>query len=204
MGIYYSLQRLCKARMFSDALSWINFWGWQRDHRGRRHHAAAGPHHQQGIRRTGVADRHRHRRGLGGLHGQPVRHHRQAAREAHVCGDLVLHRHGASPWPCCTSSTRWRCPASLFKSYSIYAGVQDALVQWWYGHNAVAFFLTTPYLGLMYYFLPKAAEPPGVLLPALDHPFLGADLHLHLGRAASPALHRAAGLGAIARHGVLA
>jgi cytochrome c oxidase cbb3-type subunit I/II len=47
-----------------------------------------------------------------------------------------------------------------FKSYSVYAGVQDALVQWWYGHNAVAFFLTTPYLGLMYYFLPKAANRP--------------------------------------------
>ncbi|MFA7472606.1 MAG: cytochrome-c oxidase, cbb3-type subunit II, partial [Spirosomataceae bacterium] len=51
-------------------------------------------------------------------------------------------------------------PISLTKSYSIYAGVQDALVQWWYGHNAVAFFLTTPYLGLMYYFLPKAANRP--------------------------------------------
>lgn len=51
-------------------------------------------------------------------------------------------------------------PAGPFKSYSMYAGVQDALVQWWYGHNAVAFFLTTPYLGLMYYFLPKAAERP--------------------------------------------
>ncbi len=51
-------------------------------------------------------------------------------------------------------------PISLFKSYSWYAGVQDALVQWWYGHNAVAFFLTTPYLGLMYYFMPKAANRP--------------------------------------------
>jgi cytochrome c oxidase cbb3-type subunit I/II len=49
-------------------------------------------------------------------------------------------------------------PVTLFKSYSWYAGVQDALVQWWYGHNAVAFFLTTPFLGLMYYFLPKAAN----------------------------------------------
>jgi cbb3-type cytochrome c oxidase subunit I len=48
----------------------------------------------------------------------------------------------------------------LFKSYPVYRGVQDALVQWWYGHNAVAFFLTTPFLGLMYYFLPKAAERP--------------------------------------------
>ncbi|MDP2238498.1 MAG: cytochrome-c oxidase, cbb3-type subunit I [Bacteroidales bacterium] len=51
-------------------------------------------------------------------------------------------------------------PVSLLKSYPIYAGIQDALVQWWYGHNAVAFFLTTPYLGLMYYFLPKAANRP--------------------------------------------
>ncbi len=51
-------------------------------------------------------------------------------------------------------------PISMFKSYSWYAGVQDALVQWWYGHNAVAFFLTTPYLGLMYYFVPKAANRP--------------------------------------------
>jgi cytochrome c oxidase cbb3-type subunit I/II len=48
----------------------------------------------------------------------------------------------------------------LMKSYPVYAGVQDALMQWWYGHNAVAFFLTTPFLGLMYYFLPKAAEKP--------------------------------------------
>src|SRR5690554_4324972 len=51
-------------------------------------------------------------------------------------------------------------PVSAFKSYSVYSGVQDALVQWWYGHNAVAFFLTTPFLGLMYYFVPKAANRP--------------------------------------------
>lgn len=51
-------------------------------------------------------------------------------------------------------------PVTLLKSYPVYAGVQDALVQWWYGHNAVAFFLTTPYLGLMYYYLPKAANRP--------------------------------------------
>ncbi|HNW53341.1 MAG TPA: cytochrome-c oxidase, cbb3-type subunit I, partial [Bacteroidales bacterium] len=51
-------------------------------------------------------------------------------------------------------------PWAIFKSYPVYAGVQDALVQWWYGHNAVAFFLTTPYLGLMYYFMPKAANRP--------------------------------------------
>ncbi|MDD9969862.1 MAG: cytochrome-c oxidase, cbb3-type subunit I [Myxococcales bacterium] len=51
-------------------------------------------------------------------------------------------------------------PVSAFHSYSVFAGVQDALVQWWYGHNAVAFFLTTPILGIMYYFLPKAADRP--------------------------------------------
>ena len=51
-------------------------------------------------------------------------------------------------------------PARPIKSYSVYAGVQDAFMQWWYGHNAVAFFLTTPFLGMMYYFLPKAAERP--------------------------------------------
>ena len=51
-------------------------------------------------------------------------------------------------------------PVGLFKSYSVYAGAQDALVQWWYGHNAVAFFLTTPILGIMYYYVPKAAERP--------------------------------------------
>ena len=72
-------------------------------------------------------------------------------------------------------------PFSMLKSYSWYAGVQDALVQWWYGHNAVAFFLTTPYLGLMYYFLPKALI---VLLfvQAFYHPLLGIDIHIYLGR----------------------
>ena len=51
-------------------------------------------------------------------------------------------------------------PFSFFKSYTIWAGMQDALVQWWYGHNAVAFFLTTPFLGLMYYYVPKAVNAP--------------------------------------------
>ncbi len=51
-------------------------------------------------------------------------------------------------------------PTSFLHSYPIYSGIQDALVQWWYGHNAVAFFLTTPVLGMMYYFIPKAANRP--------------------------------------------
>ena len=88
--------------------------------------------------------------------------------------------------------------------YSAYAGVQDAMVQWWYGHNAVGFFLTAGFLGMMYYFVPKQAEPPGLLVPPVDRALLGADLHLHVGGPAPPALHRAARLGAVARHGVLA
>ena len=80
-------------------------------------------------------------------------------RTTFICSYLVLHCH------ICYCSCFAHCefielPVSWFKSYSWYAGVQDALVQWWYGHNAVAFFLTTPYLGLMYYFLPKAANRP--------------------------------------------
>ncbi|NJN00466.1 MAG: cytochrome-c oxidase, cbb3-type subunit I [Aquincola sp.] len=51
-------------------------------------------------------------------------------------------------------------PVSLWKSYSAYAGVQDAMVQWWYGHNAVGFFLTAGFLGMMYYYIPKQAERP--------------------------------------------
>ena len=51
-------------------------------------------------------------------------------------------------------------PVSLTKSYSAYAGVQDAMVQWWYGHNAVGFFLTAGFLGMMYYYIPKQAERP--------------------------------------------
>ncbi|MBS0309128.1 MAG: cbb3-type cytochrome c oxidase subunit I, partial [Proteobacteria bacterium] len=51
-------------------------------------------------------------------------------------------------------------PATLTKSYSAYTGVQDAMIQWWYGHNAVGFFLTTGFLGMMYYFIPKQAERP--------------------------------------------
>jgi len=51
-------------------------------------------------------------------------------------------------------------PVTMWKSYSVYAGVQDAMVQWWYGHNAVGFFLTAGFLGMMYYYIPKQAERP--------------------------------------------
>jgi cytochrome c oxidase cbb3-type subunit 1 len=84
-------------------------------------------------------------------------------------------------------------PVSLTKSYSMYSGVQDAMIQWWYGHNAVGFFLTAGFLGMMYYFVPKQAGRP-VYSYRCPWSLLGADLHLHVGRSAPPALHRAAGL----------
>ena len=74
-------------------------------------------------------------------------------------------------------------PVSVFgtKSYIVWAGVQDAMVQWWYGHNAVGFFLTAGFLAIMYYFVPKRAERPGLFLPPVHRALLGADLPLHLG-----------------------
>ena len=161
-GVYYSLQRLCKARMFSDALSAFHFWGWQCDHRRGGPDAAARHHHQQGIRGTGMADRYRHHGGVGGVRRNMIGTIVTAPRAAHVRGDLVLHRHVHHGRPAAHRQLARSCRSSLLKSYSIYAGVQDALVQWWYGHNAVAFFLTTPFLGLMYYFLPEGGQPAGV------------------------------------------
>ncbi len=96
-------------------------------------------------------------------------------------------------------------PVSVFgsKSYIVWGGVQDAMFQWWYGHNAVGFFLTAGFLAIMYYFIPEARRAADLFVPAVDHPLLGADLPLHLGGPASSALHRASGLGADARHDVL-
>ena len=95
-------------------------------------------------------------------------------------------------------------PVTMWKSYSVYPGVVDAMVQWWYGHNAVGFFLTAGFLGMMYYFVPKQAGRPiysyrlsVVHFWALISIYMWAGPHhLHL--------HLAARLGAVARHGVLA
>ncbi len=159
MGVYYSLQRLCKARMFSDTLSKIHFWGWQ-----LIIVAAAislplglsqGAEYAELIWPIDLAITV-----IWVLFGWNMFGTIIKRREKHLYVAIwfyiatfvtvaVLHlvRSGELPY-------------SWLKSYSFYAGVQDALVQWWYGHNAVAFFLTTPYLGLMYYFMPKAANRP--------------------------------------------
>jgi len=159
MGVYYSLQRLCKARMYSDKLSYIHFWGWQLII------VAAAITLPLGLTDAGeyaeliwpidVAITV-----IWVIFGWNMFATILKRREKHLYVAIwfyiatfvtvaVLHlvRSGELPY-------------TWLKSYSLYAGVQDALVQWWYGHNAVAFFLTTPYLGLMYYFLPKAANRP--------------------------------------------
>lgn len=159
MGVYYSLQRLLKTRMWSDKLSNINFWGWQF------------------IIVCAVLT----------LPFGITTSKEYAELEwwidiliaamwivwgwnmfATILNRRVKHLYVAIWFYIATFVTvailhifnSFELPISFFKSYSWYAGVQDALVQWWYGHNAVAFFLTTPYLGLMYYFVPKAANRP--------------------------------------------
>jgi len=159
MGVYYSLQRLLKARMFSDTLSKIHFWGWQLVILAAAITLPLGftTSHEYaelewpidiaitiiwvvfGINMFGTIVKRRER-------------HLYVAIWFYIATFVtvaVLH-----------IVNSFELPISALKSYYIYAGVQDALVQWWYGHNAVAFFLTTPYLGMMYYFLPKMANRP--------------------------------------------
>lgn len=159
MGIYYSLQRLCKARMFSDKLSWINFWGWNAiivaaaitlplGFTTSKEYAELEWPIDVAITLVWVAF-------TINLLGTVVKR-----REKHIYVAVWFYIATAITVAMLHVINSIEVPVTAFKSYSIYAGVQDALVQWWYGHNAVAFFLTTPYLGLMYYFLPKAANRP--------------------------------------------
>ena len=158
-GIYYSLQRLCKARMFSDFLSWFNFWGWQAIIVGAaitlplglttsKEYAELEWPIDIAIAIVWVVF-------TVNLMGTIAKR-----REKHMYVAIWFYIATAFTVAVLHIFNSLEIPASLFKSYSIYAGVQDALVQWWYGHNAVAFFLTTPYLGMMYYYLPKAANRP--------------------------------------------
>ncbi|HQV76683.1 MAG TPA: cytochrome-c oxidase, cbb3-type subunit I, partial [Flavobacteriales bacterium] len=158
-GSYYSLQRLLKTRMFSDALSAIHFWGWQLIivaavitlplgmTTGKEYAELEWPIDIAitliwvvfGINMMGTIIKRRERHLYVAIWFYIATWVTVAM--LHIVNSIEL-------------------PISFTKSYSWYAGVQDALVQWWYGHNAVAFFLTTPFLGLMYYFLPKAANRP--------------------------------------------
>ncbi|MGZ6029671.1 MAG: cytochrome-c oxidase, cbb3-type subunit I, partial [Myxococcaceae bacterium] len=158
-GVYYSTQRLCKARMASDLLSKIHFWGWQLII------VAAAITLPLGITTS--------------------KEYAELEWPIDIAITLVWVVFAINFfWTLAKRNEKnlyvalWfyiatiitiavlhivnslEIPVTLTKSYSVYAGVQDALVQWWYGHNAVAFFLTTPILGIMYYFMPKAAERP--------------------------------------------
>jgi len=158
-GVYYSMQRLLKTRMFSDLLSWIHFWGWQLiilaaaitlplGMTTSKEYAELEWPIDVAITIIWVVFGWNM---IGTILKRRVQHMYVAIwfYIATFVTVAVLH-----------VVNSFEMPVTLFKSYSFYAGVQDALVQWWYGHNAVAFFLTTPFLGLMYYFLPKAANRP--------------------------------------------
>lgn len=158
-GVYYSLQRLCKARMYSDVLSKINFWGWQLiilsavatlplGITTSKEYAELEWPIDIAITLIWVV--------FGwNMFGTILKR-----RERHLYVAIWFYIATFVTVAVLHLVNSFGMPVSLFKSYSWYAGVQDALVQWWYGHNAVAFFLTTPYLGLMYYFVPKAANRP--------------------------------------------
>jgi len=159
MGVYYSLQRLCKARMFSDALSKVHFWGWQLII------VAAAVTLPMGITTSKEYAELEWPIDIAitiiwvvfgwNMIGTIIKR-----REKHLYVAIWFYIATLVTVAVLHIVNSFELPISLFKSYSWYAGVQDALVQWWYGHNAVAFFLTTPYLGLMYYFMPKAANRP--------------------------------------------
>ena len=158
-AIYYSTQRLCKARMFSDLMSRIHFWGWQ----GIIVSAAV-------TLPLGITTSKEYAELewpidvaiaviwiIFAVNFFMTLKHR---REQHLYVALWFYIATIITIAVLHVGNSLAIPATLFKSYPIYAGVQDAFIQWWYGHNAVAFFLTTPFLGLMYYFLPKAADRP--------------------------------------------
>ena len=158
-GAYYSTQRLLKARMFSDALSKFHFWGWQAiivaaavtlplGHTQAKEYAELEWPIDIAIAVVWVAF-------AINFVGTMIKR-----RERHLYVALWFYIASIVTVAILHIFNNLSLPAGPLKSYSIYAGVQDAFMQWWYGHNAVAFFLTTPFLGLMYYFMPKAAEGP--------------------------------------------
>jgi len=158
-GVYYSTQRLLRTRMASDLLSKIHFWGWQAII------VAAAVTLPLGITTSkeyaelewpidiAIAV-------VWVIFAINFFWTLAKRNEKHLYVALWFYIATIVTVAVLHIVNSLALPLSPLKSYSIFAGVQDALVQWWYGHNAVAFFLTTPILGIMYYFLPKAAERP--------------------------------------------
>lgn len=158
-GVYYSTQRLLKARMWKDWLSSLNFWGWQLiivgaaitlplGYTSSKEYAELEWPFDIAIAIIWV------------VFGANLIGTILKRRQRHLYVAIWFYLATFVTVAVLHIVNSMAVPVSAFKSYSAYAGVQDALVQWWYGHNAVAFFLTTPFLGLMYYFVPKAANRP--------------------------------------------
>ncbi|MBP9733235.1 MAG: cytochrome-c oxidase, cbb3-type subunit I [Candidatus Omnitrophica bacterium] len=158
-GVYHSSQRLLKTRIYSNFLSALHFWGWQLIivsaaltlplgiTTGKEYAELEWPIDIM-ITVVWVAF-------AVNFFGMLFRR-----RERHLYVALWFYIASIVTVAVLHIVNSIAIPVGLFKSYPVYAGVQDALVQWWYGHNAVAFFLTTPFLGLMYYYLPKAVNRP--------------------------------------------
>jgi cytochrome c oxidase cbb3-type subunit I/II len=158
-GVYYSSQRLLKTRMFSSVLSRLHFWGWQLiivsaaltlplGFTTSKEYAELEWPIDIAIALVWV------------IFSVNVFGTIAKRRERHLYVAIWFYIATLIAIAMLHIFNSLEVVAGPLKSYSIYAGVQDAFMQWWYGHNAVAFFLTTPFLGLMYYFLPKAAERP--------------------------------------------
>ena len=158
-GYYYSIQRLLKTRMYSDVMSNINFWGWQLiilaaaislplGYTTSKEYAELEWPIDIAIALIWV------------VFGVNMIMTILKRRERHLYVAIWFYIATFVTVAVLHIFNSLELPVNGLKSYSVYAGVQDALVQWWYGHNAVAFFLTTPFLGLMYYYMPKAANRP--------------------------------------------
>ena len=158
-GVYYSLPRLCKAPMWSPLLGQIHFWGWQLiilsavltlpfGITTSKEYAELEWPIDIAITLVWV------------VFGVNMIMTIMKRREKHLYVAIWFYLATFLTVAVLHIVNSFEVPATLLKSYPVYAGVQDALVQWWYGHNAVAFFLTTPFLGIMYYFIPKAANRP--------------------------------------------
>jgi cytochrome c oxidase cbb3-type subunit I/II len=158
-GTYYSTQRLLKTRLYSDFLSNLHFWGWQLII------VAAAITLPLGITSSKEYAELEWPIDIAvvviwvtfaiNFFMTLIKR-----RERHIYVAVWFYIATILTVAVLYLVNNLEVPVSAMKSYSLFAGIQDALVQWWYGHNAVAFFLTTPYLGLMYYFIPKAINRP--------------------------------------------
>lgn len=158
-GIYHSTQRLCKTRMYSDLLSKVHFWGWQLIILGAAITLPLGFSQSKEYAELewpldiAIAV-------VWVLFALNFFMTLKIRREKHMYVALWFYIATIITVAVLHIFNSIEIPVGFLQSYPVYAGIQDALVQWWYGHNAVAFFLTTPFLGLMYYYIPKAANRP--------------------------------------------